>query len=66
MLKVSTLTILQGKEKKSMHDMRGAPDLGRSIAYCSRLGMVYIDKRLRLSGYDVTPVKLPPTSRASC
>ena len=40
-----------------MRSMRGAPDLGRTIAYCSRLGMAYIDKRLRLSGYDVTHVQ---------
>ena len=49
-----------------MHDMRDAPDLGRSIAYCSRLGMVYIDKRLRLSGYDVTHVQSRTLMILSC
>lgn len=37
--------------------MREAPDIGRLIAYCSRLGMLYADKLLRQAGYDVTPVQ---------
>ncbi|MDE7262693.1 MAG: MarR family transcriptional regulator [Oscillospiraceae bacterium] len=37
--------------------MREAPDLGRMIAYCSRLGMLYNERRLRQAGYDVTPVQ---------
>ena len=46
-----------------MHD---APDLGRTIAYCSRLGMLYTDKCLRLSGYDVTPVQSRTLIFLSC
>ena len=49
-----------------MHDMRNEPDLGRTIAYCSRLGMLYADKCLRLSGYDVTPVQSRTLIFLSC
>ena len=46
--------------------MREAPDLGRLIAYCSRLGMVYSDKLLRQAGYDVTPVQSRTLVYLSC
>ena len=49
-----------------MRDMRNMPDLGRTIAYCARLGMLYADKRLRLSGYDVTPVQSRTLMLLSC
>lgn len=37
--------------------MEETPDLGRMIAYCSRLGRQYIDQNLRRAGYDVTPAQ---------
>lgn len=37
--------------------MEESSDLGRLIAYCSRLGRQYIDQSLRRAGYDVTPVQ---------
>lgn len=46
--------------------MREAPDIGRLIAYCSRLGMLYTDKLLRQAGYDVTPVQTHTLICLSC
>ena len=46
--------------------MREAPDIGRLIAYCSRLGMLYSDKLLRQAGYDVTPVQSRTLIYLSC
>jgi len=46
--------------------MRETPDLGRLIAYCSHLGMLYIDKLLRQSGYDATPVQSRTLIYLSC
>ena len=46
--------------------MREAPDLGRLIAYCSRLGLVYSEKLLRQAGYDVTPVQSRTLAYLSC
>lgn len=46
--------------------MREAPDLGRLIAYCSHLGMLYIDKLLRQSGCDVTPAQSRTLIYLSC
>lgn len=37
--------------------MENSPNLGRLIGYCSRLGMQYLDMRLRRSRYNVTPVQ---------
>lgn len=37
--------------------MDDTPDLGRMIAYCSRLGRQQVDQSLRQAGYDVTPVQ---------
>ena len=46
--------------------MRKAPDVGRSIAYCSRLGMLYVEKQLRQAGYDVTPAQSRTLMYLSC
>ena len=46
--------------------MREAPDLGRLLAYCSRLGMLYNEKLLRQAGYDVTPVQSRMLLYLSC
>lgn len=46
--------------------MDETPDLGRMIAYCARLGMVYNDKRLRRAGYDITPVQSHVLIYLSC
>ena len=37
--------------------MSGTPDIGLLIGYCAHLGMLYNEKLLRQSGYDVTPVQ---------
>lgn len=46
--------------------MHEAPDIGRLIAYCSRLGMLYNDKSLRQAGHDVTPVQSRTLIYLSC
>ena len=37
--------------------MSETPDIGLLIGYCAHLGMLYNEKLLRQSGYDVTPVQ---------
>lgn len=49
-----------------MQEKENSPDLGRMIGYCSRLGMLYAEKCLRLSGYDVTPVQSRTLIFLSC
>lgn len=46
--------------------MNDTPDLGRMMAYCSRLGRQYIDQSLRQAGYDVTPVQSRTLVYLSC
>lgn len=46
--------------------MCDGPDIGRLIAYCSRLGMLYTEKQLRQAGYDITPVQSRTLIHLSC
>lgn len=46
--------------------MRDDPDLGRMIAYCSRLARQYVDHSLRQASYDVTPVQSRTLVFLSC
>lgn len=46
--------------------MNDTPDLGRLIAYCSRLGRQQVDQSLRQAGYDVTPVQSRMLVYLSC
>ena len=46
--------------------MKDVPDLGRLIAYCSRLAKQYVDQSLHQAGYDVTPVQSRTLMYLSC
>lgn len=46
--------------------MRDDPDLGRMIAYCSRLARQHVDQSLRQASCDVTPVQSRTLIYLSC
>ena len=46
--------------------MTEQPNLGRMIVYCSHLGRMYLDMRLRQSQYNVTPVQSQALQYLAC